>query len=105
MHKIQEMCTECGKIEFHEPAWVCDDCKSSASPAGYGEWVSVDDRLPDEGEDVIMCHYYDVDGLFMWIASGQFEEGKWWCDFTDDEFKNTNFHSVTHWMPQTFNAP
>ena len=56
------------------------------------EWISVNDRLPEDGENVIACDkeravceaIYDKDGKFYW-------SGFWgdWCDVLE----------ATHWMP------
>lgn len=56
------------------------------------EWISVNDRLPEEGEHVIACDkekavceaMLSVDGKFCWSV--------FWGDWGD-------LMDVTHWMP------
>lgn len=53
-----------------------------------GGWISVDDRLPPEGEEVIGI---DRDGTF-WMAD--VDDG-WWSNDTNSHFTL----NITHWMP------
>lgn len=50
------------------------------------EWISVNDRLPEEGKDVVVWlgYIYAINGLV---------NGEWW----DDEYANTRTKEVTHW--------
>ena len=63
------------------------------------EWISVEDEKPEIDETVLLMHYYNGD--IIWIASGDRMEGlnKYGCDWDDDEFIATHFHTVTHWRP------
>jgi len=51
------------------------------------EWISVKDRLPEDGEDVLF--YYD------YISIGWYED-EW---FYDSEDKFSAELDITHWMP------
>jgi hypothetical protein len=52
-----------------------------------GEWISVEDRLPEEGQSVLI-HY--VDG---WTPVGHLLNGRWYQSGGE-----TSWLSVTHWM-------
>ncbi len=65
--------------------------------ANERKWVPVSEKPPEGGDRVMLGHYYD--DRWIWVASGEWEGGEWWCDFTDDSFKAICHHSVTHWMP------
>lgn len=53
-----------------------------------GGWISVEDRLPEEGQSVLV-HY--VDG---WMPVAHLLNGKWYQSGGE-----TSWLSVTHWMP------
>ena len=69
------------------------------------KWISVKDRLPEIGEDVLCGCQYDKDDFEM--AVGYFYRNKW--KVAEDiitakecygEFRGIEFDSaVTHWMP------
>lgn len=78
------------------PSVSCAD--SSPSPKGegaFGKWISVKDKLPEDGTDVIVCteggrvvtlRYYDGFNCTKNYKTGEICKG--------NEFKD-----VTHWMP------
>lgn len=49
------------------------------------EWISVKDRLPETGKDVIVCHKNGH------VALNAYLDRRWW--YLDDRNK------ITHWMP------
>lgn len=49
------------------------------------EWISVNDRLPETGKDVIVCHKNGH------VALNAYLDRRWW--YLDDRNK------ITHWMP------
>ena len=69
----------------------------------FGEWISVDDRLPEECEDVLtysdnvqLKKYEDYSPQYV----GFIQNGGWYasCDFY--EYNNyMSLEYVTHWMP------
>ncbi len=62
------------------------------------DWVSVNDELPKIDETVLMAHFHR--DVFVWISSGERQGNNiWGCDWDDDEFLATHYHTVTHWMP------
>ena len=56
-----------------------------------GEWISVDDRLPEAGQAVLFYSVYD-DGLML---TGHMKHSQQW-------YENSRWERivhVTHWMP------
>lgn len=49
------------------------------------EWVSVDDRLPKNSDNVLVCHNNGLVTTNAWLGAN------WW-------FKNER-NQITHWMP------
>ena len=78
-------------------------------------WISVEDRLPDEEEDVLILvreveHYgmcKEKTEVYHWIFTGWHIDGVWattYCHgykMIEDENKEQPYceHTVTHWMP------
>lgn len=64
------------------------------------EWISVKDRLPEDGEDVLFV-VRPNGGLF--IRVGIYSDGVWsllcgmWNDYR--QFTSNTAWPVTHWMP------
>lgn len=70
------------------------------------EWISVEDRLPDEGVPVwgatlgqfpmIAALQVDADG-WLWgeVYAHYPSDGKWACDYE----VNDDYSWITHWMP------
>lgn len=56
-------------------------------PVRHGEWINVNDRLPEEKQSVLV-HY--VDG---WMPIAFLLDGKWYQSGGE-----TSWLSVTHWM-------
>jgi hypothetical protein len=50
-------------------------------------WISVKDRLPDEGRDVLT---YDGDNMLVEFIVNRGSYSIWSCNSEDD---------ITHWMP------
>lgn len=56
-----------------------------------GKWISVEDRLPDNGADVLA---YADDGEESRIIPSNYDRGTWFdCCF------NCANENITHWMP------
>lgn len=49
------------------------------------EWISVDDRLPEDSANVLVCHKNGLVTTNAWLGAN------WW-------FKNER-NPITHWMP------
>ena len=74
------------------------DTKVGGKSSPSDEWVSVDERLPEESGD-----YYDT--VILSLKDGRTVAGcyrnndkEWWGDITDGEYSNLT-GEVTHWMP------
>ncbi len=57
------------------------------------EWISVDDRMPQEGEKVLI--YIPFRGVHLNYVS-YVEGGKW---FVPAMYGRNNITDVTHWLP------
>lgn len=73
-----------------EQEWVKDECirQAHAMPSvNVGEWISIDERLPDNGETVLT-----VDNEGYMIVASWYELGGWFLPVC-------RANPVTHWMP------
>ena len=73
-----------------EQEWVKDECirQAHAMPSvNVGEWISVEERLPDNGEKVLIA---DNEGYM--IVAKWYELGGWFLPVC-------RANPVTHWMP------
>lgn len=59
----------------------------------YPTWISVDERLPDENDVVIVCAEYGVERS---TAEYFYDEGRW---HPIDGYYSSEIINVTHWMP------
>ncbi|EMJ3909546.1 DUF551 domain-containing protein [Escherichia coli] len=67
---------------------------SGNSPVIPDGWISCSDRMPDDGQHVIIL----CDGAFVLYA--QYRDGEFFDVVRDgDEFFETQSRNVTHWMP------
>ena len=62
------------------------------------KWISVDERLPDDFDGVLM--YIKNDG-YKWVHMGVYEGGQEWFIYDErmDLMSLAPEESVTHWMP------
>ena len=79
--------------------WVCRQSTVEA----YGQWVSVEDRLPEENGEYIVSAC-DEDGPYderIWgdtvIVCVEYCDGAWTWQHYNDEYDLDGI--VTHWMP------
>ncbi|EPQ8077790.1 DUF551 domain-containing protein [Escherichia coli] len=64
------------------------------SPGTPDSWISCSERMPDDGQHVIII----CDGAFVLYA--QYRDGEFFDVVRDgDEFFETQSRNVTHWMP------
>lgn len=64
------------------------------------EWISVENRLPKEG-DTVLCYNSMICTGFYQNEYCPFEESKkgWNLDLSEDELDICEDYEVTHWMP------
>ncbi|EJT1810345.1 DUF551 domain-containing protein [Escherichia coli] len=68
--------------------------QGGSSPVTPDGWISCSERMPDDGQHVIII----CDGAFVLYA--QYRDGEFFDVVRDgDEFFETQSRNVTHWMP------
>ena len=60
------------------------------------EWISVDDRLPEDSNDGFADAVLVTDGFVQHM--GYFVGGEW-CFAESGEIKEPMWYRITHWMP------
>ena len=60
------------------------------------EWISVDDRLPEENHDGFADAVLVTDGFVQHMA---YFVGGEWCFAESGEIKEPMWYRITHWMP------
>lgn len=98
------------RIDRTRPDNLMDEAHGKAADAGWEynfykdalealaaqpKWISVEDRLPDEPGEVMICLHGYV--TVAWYSVNRFETGGGMVFFVDDHFADGN--EVTHWMP------
>ena len=82
-------CTRCNKLADH----------LIANGVTIQKWISVEERLPEYGEKVLVCDtredYVGVSVLQKGFDFGGEKDPDYWC-WMDDCF---NLDEFTHWMP------
>ena len=81
--------------------YVPTPCRAYEDKASYRKqsgWISVDERLPDQYEDVLgFCHYvYESGGVFDLILTMKLTTDGKFVPFNCSPLKEG---IVTHWMP------
>lgn len=77
---------------------LCHDVAETVIIAGYrkqsvGEWISVEERLPEESGDYITYHNHGHCGVIYYNASIHLWNVYYF------EYTQNAIRSVTHWMP------
>ncbi|EFD5119738.1 TPA: DUF551 domain-containing protein [Escherichia coli] len=87
--------TWCSHNQHHDDTlYVRADLVNGNSPVTPDGWISCSDRMPDDGQHVIIL----CDGAFVLYA--QYRDGEFFDVVRDgDEFFETQSRNVTHWMP------
>ena len=66
------------------------------------EWISVKNRLPEQGEDVLMafwCEENEYNNMAVGFLVGTDEHMTMWAAYTDEAFYTDCDATPTHWMP------
>lgn len=80
----------------------CDHCRAEALyNAGYrkqieGEWISVEERLPDPTKNVLVCKTFRGK---PYIDIGCVKDAETCCCASDEFIIKPWLHKLTHWMP------
>jgi hypothetical protein len=61
------------------------------------EWISVEERLPEKKQDVLM--YFNSGNMAVGWWHDEDEHITFWCAYTDDGFYTDCDYMPTHWMP------
>ena len=61
------------------------------------EWISVEERLPEKKQDVLMAFETGTMAVGWWHDAD--EHITFWCAYTDDGFYTDCDCIPTHWMP------
>ncbi|ECF1545418.1 TPA: ead/Ea22-like family protein [Salmonella enterica subsp. enterica serovar Derby] len=87
--------TWCSHNQHHDDTlYVRADLVNGNSPVTPDGWISCSERMPDDGQHVIIL----CDGAFVLYA--QYRDGEFFDVVRDgDEFFETQSRNVTHWMP------
>lgn len=98
--RLQAWIDESDAQGFDKAATCFRDCISllDAVPTltPTNEWVSVEERLPEPGEDALL--YFGGVGNTMTVG-GRYEVGDGWYSITDSEYYTDCDTPPTHWMP------
>ncbi|EGF5370957.1 DUF551 domain-containing protein [Escherichia coli] len=87
--------TWCSHNQHHDDTlYVRADLVNGNSPVTPDGWISCSERMPDDGQHVIIL----CDGAFVLYA--QYRDGEFFDIVRNgDEFFETQSRNVTHWMP------
>lgn len=87
--------TWCSHNQHHDDTlYVRADLVNGNYPATPDSWISCSERMPDDGQHVIIL----CDGAFVLYA--QYRDGEFFDVVRNgEEFFETQSRNVTHWMP------
>lgn len=109
-------CPDCGKYRellsspaareevsrVYTPSEEIDAAQAHMREARDNRWISVDDRLPEEGDTMILFGRIartrpNGTRFVMEAQTGWQRDGRWWSDRTDNYGRNLEISDVTHW--------
>ena len=61
------------------------------------EWISIEDRLPESGQDVLLVHMISDDASS--VMSGWRDSNHWFENCYYGKPANVPKEDITHWMP------
>ena len=93
--KRLESCDECGDCltcAAHDEALgmaiaALREQETATNCNGLGGWISVEERLPEVGQRVLVCSLYDLQNIGWHLG-----DGRW-------QIKTAYPDTPTHWMP------
>jgi hypothetical protein len=100
-NNIKMSTEECKICKSESTPWVhinghvCQDC---ANPM---RWISVEEKLPPEGQQVILHLVYPPINKYVYQPSkvfGFLHHGKWLASVGSNDWPLDDFIKVTHWM-------
>jgi hypothetical protein len=96
---------KCDQLKGMErESWAFKQCllkvklekRQSPQLSNAEEWISVEDRLPEQDERVIVSMRFDNHGWRECVVAHIWEDGEWYNQ-TGDQIEECVM--VTHWMP------
>lgn len=73
--------------------------KKTIKQPKFDDWISVDERLPQDNELVLVCENGEVKIRYYSVSNNGQERCHWWSDEWDDFCCNVDDGDVTHWQP------
>lgn len=92
---IRRLCAECSNMG----SFACISCKILSiikSIPSVNRWIPCSERMPEEGQDVIIYIAKGWDITPIQVAHIQYDSTLW--EFSDGEFYPSK-NEVSHWMP------
>ena len=95
-HRMADMCGDCKRTKRELDCNVCDCCDWLDNAPTVDQWISVEERLPDDASDVLA--YYDCgdDSRVMFV---NYYKRCWYDSVFNDLIDDLDQGCITHWMP------